>query len=108
TLFAYMVFSAARITVRDPSFFAESWPLMLFAASHVLALVAYRLSYPHIGNQDFRFVYPVVLAMVALYGMVLSWYRTAGRRYLFTCGMTLAAVFVAASIGFILASDFGS
>jgi len=105
SLFAYVLLSAVLFAVRDRSFFARGWPLMLFAASHVLALVAYRLVYPHVRNQDFRFVYSVVIAMAALHGMAMSSYRTAGRRYLFACGMALTGAFVAASTAFILVSD---
>jgi hypothetical protein len=105
SLFAYLVWWLGVITVRDRSWLSESWPLMLFAASHVVALAMYRLWYPHLGNQDFRFVYSAVIPMAALYGTCLSWHRAHQHRYHYLSGMTLAAAFVATSIGFILLSN---
>ena len=65
-------------------------------ASELAALVAYRLLHAHTGNQNFRLIYPVLIAMAVLYAHALIWHRERGR-WLFAFGMLLPLAFSGAS-----------
>ena len=101
-MLTFMSCSTVILLIRDKTILAETLPLAMFSGIQISALVAYRLVYPHCGNQDFRFIYPVTIAMTALYGKLLSWQHLHASRFFVWLGAFSALAFVCASISFIL------
>ena len=101
-MLAYLAGSLLNMALAQRRRLVALLPFVLFVGLHLAALVGYRLLHAHTGNQNFRLIYPVLIALAVLYAHALSWQRERGRTWIFAVGMLLPLAFSGASALFFL------
>lgn len=79
-------------------------PLLWFVLASIIALSAYRIKVPVSCNGDFRYIYPVLVASVAIYGYLLNkktWKVPSNISKVLAVGFYLVSILFFASWGFV-------
>jgi hypothetical protein len=96
-MLGYLIGTLANMAIAQRHKLMELLPLSIFVGLQLSALIVYRLVHPHTGNQNFRFIYLVLIAMAVLYAHALIWHHERGRTSIFGLGMLLPLAFSSAS-----------
>lgn len=106
-MFIYIAYSFILIFMQELKYTYELLPFLLFTIISLAALICYRLMFPFSCNQDFRFIYPITIAIAVIYAKLLSWQREHSHIKTFWLGALLPVCFSATAIAFILLNAWG-
>lgn len=82
-----------------------NFPIVIFGIMNCMLLVLYRKVYPYACNNDFRFIFPVVICFVYCYGIVLVFLKKQNKLYYYF-NFALIYLFIGYSILFYLLFPF--
>jgi len=80
-------------------------PLGVFIGLQVAALMAFRVLLPFACSGEYRYIYVITAPMAIMYALTVQWQHRQQNTKTWKLGVSMAGVFVAASVVFILYED---